>query len=214
VNTVIKSASVVSAALLCLAAGTAVADSVAIPLDATTISTGTTIANPPTNPTLTGPSYSYSNTIAAGTGMTNVAGTQSGFFDEYVFTIAASTADSVTSTINLGSSQISNLQASLFTYNPSAGTSLPLFGSNLPAGTTEIDAWSTAFSGGSFAVIQPVTLTAGTYALEIRGSAASSGGGTYSGVLDLAPTAVPLPAGLPLLLSGLFGVGFLGRRRR
>ena len=81
-----------------------------MPLDATTTSAGTTYFN--TNPTLSSANYSYANTLS-GTGQT-VGNTGQGFFDDYVFTIGASTADSVTSTINLGNSQISNLQASLF----------------------------------------------------------------------------------------------------
>jgi len=184
------------------------AASVALPLDATTTSAGTTYFN--TNPTLTGSSYSYANTIT-GTGQT-VAGASQGFFDDYVFTIGASSADSVTSTINLGASQIDNLQASLFSYS---GGALPLYGTALPPGTIEEDGWSTAFSGGSYTVIAPITLPAGTYALEIRGTVPTVGGtGTYSGVLDLTAAPVPLPAGLPLLLSGVAGLGFWSRRRR
>jgi hypothetical protein len=195
-------------AVLVGASSVAHAASVAVPLDATTTSAGTTYFN--TNPMLSSGSYTYANTLT-GTGQT-VGTTGQGFFDDYVFSIAASTADSVTSTINLGNSQISNLQASIFSYS---GGSLPLFGSTLPPGTVELDGWSTAFSNGSYAVIAPVTLTAGTYALEIRGTVPTSGAtGTYSGVLNLAAAPVPLPAGLPLLLSGVAGLGFWVRRRR
>jgi hypothetical protein len=57
--------------------------------------------------------------------------------------------------------------------------------------------------------VLPETLLApGSYVLEIRGNVTGSAGGSYSGVLNLAPAPVPLPAALPLLLSGigLFGV--------
>jgi len=37
---------------------------------------------------------------------------------------------------------------------------------------------------------------------------------TYSGTLAGGPSVVPLPAALPLFLSGLIGLGFLGRKRR
>lgn len=198
-----------SAALMFIGASApANASSVPVPLDATTTSAGTTYFN--TNPTLSGSTYSYANTIT-GTGQP-VAGGSVGFYDDYVFTIAASTADSVTSTINLGASQISNLQASLFSYS---GGAVPLLPSALPPGTVQIDGWSTAFSYGSYTVIAPVTLTAGTYALEIRGTVPTAGAsGTYSGVLNLSAAPVPLPAGMPLLLSGVAGLAIWGRRRR
>ncbi len=39
-------------------------------------------------------------------------------------------------------------------------------------------------------------------------------GVTFSGTFDTAPSAVPLPAGLPMIASGLALLGFLGRRRK
>ena len=54
------------------------------------------------------------------------------------------------------------------------------------------------------------TLAAGTYVLEVRGMATGTSGGSYSGTLNVAP--VPLPATLPLLLSGLGLLGGLLRR--
>ena len=44
-------------------------------------------------------------------------------------------------------------------------------------------------------------LNAGSYVLEVRGNVTGSAGGSYSGSLNLVPT--PVPAALPLLLSGL-----------
>jgi hypothetical protein len=66
-------------------------------------------------------------------------------------------------------------------------------------------------------VLQPTTLAAGTYVLEVRGSLLAGDGvpgssGSYSGVLNLTP--VPLPAGLPLLLSGVSMFGAWISRRR
>lgn len=63
-----------------------------------------------------------------------------------------------------------------------------------------------------FTVMNPTTLTAGEYVFEIRGEVTGSGGGTYSGSLNLNP--VPLPAALPLLISGLGLLGGLVRKRR
>lgn len=48
--------------------------------------------------------------------------------------------------------------------------------------------------------------------LDVAGIASGAGGGNYIGSPDLQP--VPLPAALPLLLSGLGGLGVWGRRRR
>jgi hypothetical protein len=53
-------------------------------------------------------------------------------------------------------------------------------------------------------------LNAGTYVLEVRGNVVGSAGGSYSGNLNLVPT--PLPAALPLLLSGIGLLGGVIRR--
>jgi hypothetical protein len=59
--------------------------------------------------------------------------------------------------------------------------------------------------------INPTMLGAGSYVLEISGTSSGSIGGNYTGSLEL--QAVPLPAALPLLLSGFGLVGGLRRRR-
>jgi len=46
----------------------------------------------------------------------------------------------------------------------------------------------------------------------ISGVATSAGGGSYTAGIGV--TAVPLPAALPLLLSGMAGLGAMARRRR
>lgn len=62
--------------------------------------------------------------------------------------------------------------------------------------------------------LTPTTLlTAGDYSLEVRGVLKEPG--SYSGTLiAMAPTVVPLPAALPLLLLGLGAIGAAGIRRR
>jgi hypothetical protein len=52
--------------------------------------------------------------------------------------------------------------------------------------------------------INPLTLTSGSYVLEISGTTTGTNGGRYTGTLNL--NTVPLPAALPLLLSGLGGL--------
>jgi hypothetical protein len=191
--------------------GSAAASSVS--LSDTTTSAGTT--NFGASSTLPVPgSYIYGNAFGPGLGATPVAGTTSGFFDDYVFTISGATANSITSTINLGGTlAIDNLQVALFSYT--LGQPVPIAGSTLPPGSVEVDGWSEAFSSGAqsgtVSVIPTTQLNPGTYALEVRGTVSGSAGGSYAGNLNLAP--VPLPAALPLLVSGLGGLGVWGRRR-
>jgi hypothetical protein len=184
-----------------------------VTLSDTTTSTGTTNYGADTSLPVPG-SYTYADTFAAGSGGTPVSGTPYGFFDDYVFTIAGATADSITSTINLGGTlEIDGLQVGLFSYM--AGQTLPIYGSTLPPGSVAIDGWSTPINSGSttgtVSVIPATNLTQGTYVLEVLGTVTGSAGGSYSGVLNLTP--VPLPGALPLLLSGLGGLGLWGRRR-
>jgi len=165
-------------------------------------------------------SYGYSNSYSGGVGSTTIGGTSYGFYDDYVFQITGATADSVSSTISLGGSQaINNLDARI--YSVTAGNSpLPVLGT--PAGTVVESTDETGSCFGvtcSEAVIPPTMLDPGTYVLEIRGTVAPTSG-AYSGVLNLASgdvnsnTTVPLPAALPLMVSGLAGMGLWGRRRK
>lgn len=137
-----------------------------------------------------------------------------GFYDDFVFTVTGSQIDSITSTINLGdSSAIDGLQVRL--YNEAGNTPLPVTG--VPNGSTLVDAWSTTVTlapgmTGTVDVLPGTTLTAGTYVLEVRGNVTGTAGGGYSGTLNVAP--VPLPAALPLMLTGMGLLGGVFRRRR
>jgi hypothetical protein len=133
------------------------------------------------------------------------------FYDDFVFTIADAAANSITSTIDFGDIfEISNLQVRL--YNAAGQSSLPVVGT--PVGGV-IDAWSTAISynggTGTVAVLENTILSAGTYVLEVRGNITGQFGGSYSGVLNVAP--VPVPAALWLFGSGIAGL-IAARRRR
>jgi len=194
----------VGSALAAASVSTSMAASVT--LSDTTTSAGTAMFG--TDSALATPgSYYYGNSFGAGSGGGSVSGTLTdGFYDDYVFTIMGASADSITSTINLGNIlQIDGLQVALFSY--SAGQPVPVTGTPLAAG------WSQTLNGGlgTVAVISPTVLAPGSYVLEVAGTVTGSAGGSYSGTLNLAP--VPLPAGLPLLLSGLGALGFWGRRR-
>jgi len=190
-------------------AGAAAASS--IPLSDTTTSTGTQSYG--TNISLAVPgSYTYANTFGAGEGGIAVPGTTFGFFDDYVFTISGASANSVTSTINLGDIlEIDGLQVAL--YNFSAGQSGPASGNPIVTGSSS--SFGPGGLGGTLAIIPATTLNPGTYELEVSGTVSGMAGGSYSGSLNLAP--VPLPAALPLLLSSLGAMGLWGRssgRRR
>jgi hypothetical protein len=134
------------------------------------------------------------------------------FYDDFEFTVAASTIDSVSSTINLQNLlQVDNLQMRVYT---AAGNSLlPVLGpvSGLQAGWSTPVNFTVGSESGEISALSDVMLGAGTYVLEVRGDVVGTSGGSYSGNLNLSP--VPLPAALPLLFSGLGLLGGLIRKR-
>lgn len=121
-----------------------------------------------------------------------------GFIDDYFFQISPASADAVSATISNGTFAVSNLFARLYTLSANPG-GLVL---TQPAGT--VDYGDVIDSGPATLVqINPVTLAAGSYVLEISGTASGPSGGSYTGTLNLSP--VPLPPSFPLLLTGLLG---------
>jgi hypothetical protein len=131
-----------------------------------------------------------------------------GFYDDFVFTITDAIADAIASTIEIQNLlNISGLQLRLFSL---ASNTVPTLG--VPNPTAAVS-WSSQISGqgfsGTVVVIPVTTLAAGTYVLEARGNVTGQVGGSYSGVLNLAP--VPLPAAAWLLLSGLGGLAAFAR---
>lgn len=130
------------------------------------------------------------------------------FYDDYVFTVANSTVDAASFVLNEGTTlAVTDLQMRL--YSTSGNNNLPVLG-DAPAGL--LAGWSNAIStNGSTSNLDTTMLTAGTYVLEVRGDVTGTGGGSYAGLIDLQP--VPLPAALPLVLSGLGLFGGLARKR-
>ena len=157
---------------------------------------------------------SFSNQSNVLNGTTSSVGSYS-FQDTYEFSInQAASGNALTVSLNLGggaSSQfdISNLQFRL--YEVTSNAVQP--GLGVPAGSTLITAWTGTPGPSNGTAIQAIFsgMQAGTYFLDVAGTADGSLGGTYVGQLNLAP--VPLPAALPLLLSGLGLFGALRRRR-
>lgn len=147
-------------------------------------------------------SLAYSQTHSEPVGTT--------FWDDYYFTIPAGFANSVTSTITADSALgLSNLQARLYMGNThQTGAVVP--GTLLSAwGTTVV--YSPTVSATTV-VLNPLSLAAGTYTLQIRGTVFGTSGGSYAGVLNLT-NPVPEPETYTMLLAGLGLMGFMARRK-
>jgi hypothetical protein len=135
-----------------------------------------------------------------------------GFYDDFYFSVASGVAtDSITSTINLGNLAINGLQVRLYDLT---GNPPPVLGA--PTHGTVVQSWSNPISPalgvtGDVEVLNTTLSQAGTYVLEVRGNVSGGLGGSYSGTLNVSP--VPIPAALPLLLSGLGLFGGLARKR-
>jgi hypothetical protein len=151
----------------------------------------------------------YGDTFAGPTGQIGGAPAGFGFYDDFLFSIpTGASADSITSTINLGNVlAIGNLDVRL--YSITGNPVLPVLGT--PVGTV-IDGTLTNLGGAGMVDSLTATLAAGTYVLEVRGNVTGPSGGSYSGTLNVAP--VPLPAALPLLLCGLGLFRWIGRPYR
>lgn len=232
----LRNCALVASAIASIWVGTAAADTVvllppstqttqtALPFSETYINGSATVTGNPggaggiTTYSLSSGTYAYSQSFnQALTPFTPSGSTSSyAFYTDFVFTVAPNSFDSLTSSINLGTAlAVNGLQARLYDYvvGSTQNLTLPSFH---PTGTI-LDSWSTAVNlapglTASTAVIQPTTLSAGTYVLEIRAASVGTSGGSYSGTLNLTP--VPLPAALPLLLSSLGGFGLFARRRK
>jgi hypothetical protein len=157
--------------------------------------------------------YDYGNGFTSAQ-TSNFGNTAYGFYDDYIITIGSGQVDSITSSITLGtSSGISGLSMRLYDYVAN-GSAAPLL--STPNIGTAFDASNTTIpvspgSTATYSVLSPTTLDAGTYVVEVRGTTTGANGGAYSGTLNLAP--VPLPAALPLLLSGCALFGSMRRRK-
>lgn len=131
------------------------------------------------------------------------------FYDTYVFSVASSTVDAASFLLNENNSTlaISNLQMRL--YSATGNGLQPVLGDSVSGLLAD---WSNPISTDSDrSTIATTMLSGGTYVLEVRGDVTGAAGGGYAGLIDLQP--VPLPAALPLVLSGLGLLGGLARKR-
>jgi PEP-CTERM motif len=139
------------------------------------------------------------------------------FTDAFTFTVPTSAAFSAFSaTINLGNVlSIANFQAALFqgfglasTFGGTgAGSHVGYAG---PVGTA-VNGLQWNAGNGSFITLTSNSLAAGNYTLAVRGHVNGTNGGSYSGVMNLAP--VPEASTMALMLAGLAGIGLVLRRR-
>jgi hypothetical protein len=122
------------------------------------------------------------------------------FYDDYVFSVASSTVDAASFVFNEGNNTlaISDLQMRL--YSVTGNGTLPVLSDSV-AGL--VANWGNPINA---------MLSGGTYVLEVRGDVTGTGGGGYAGLINLQP--VPLPAALPLMLSGIGLLGGLARKPR
>jgi hypothetical protein len=134
------------------------------------------------------------------------------FYDDYFFSTTAATANNATVISNFSQDSISNLQVRIFASGGQSGTPNPAPTLGIPTGGA-VDGWSAPLVGsnGSLSILLPTGFPSGSYDLQVRGEALGPNA-SYGGTLQIAP--VPVPAGLPMLLSGLGMLGSLMRRRR
>jgi hypothetical protein len=165
-----------------------------------------------TGQSMVGSDFSTGETVQSATGSPSDSGWN--FYDDYFFSTTTATANNATVISNFSMDSISNIQVRIFSSGGQsvAPNSAPTLG--IPSGTPPVvDGWTAPLMGsnGSFSVLLPTGFAAGSYDLQVRGEAIGTDA-SYGGNLQIAP--VPLPAGLPLLLSGLGMLGGLVRRRR
>ena len=156
-------------------------------------------------------SDSFSNTVGVSTGTLGApADPEFSFYDDYVFTVANSTVDAASFVLNEANNTFAITDLQMRLYSVTGNNTLPVLGDS-PAGL--LAGWSNPISSnGVTSSLDTTMLAGGTYVLEVRGDATGSAGGTYAGIINLQP--VPLPAALPLVLSGIGLLGGLARKRR
>lgn len=135
------------------------------------------------------------------------------FYEDYRFTVADGTFSSVSATFDLGQIfSISNLSARLLV-DPDP-TAMPTTPWSLPPASV-LQRWSDVVASGqgtgNVQVINPYSLSAGSYIFEVRGNVTGAAGGSYGGVFNIA--AVPEADGMLMGFAGIALIGLFGRRR-
>jgi hypothetical protein len=158
--------------------------------------------------------YTFSDSFVSQQPLSPNLGTSSvgayDFQDSYRFTIGSgASGDTLVAALGLGDTfDIANLQFRL--YEVPSATTAPMVG-GIPVGSTLITSWMGPPAGSNEVQATFSNIQSGTYILDVAGIANGTNGGTYIGQLNV--NSVPLPASLPLVLSGLGGLWALARRR-
>lgn len=141
-----------------------------------------------------------------------------GFIDTYVFTIGNAALSSLTSSLNFAGFAINNFEERLYAF--SATPNLDKSGSLVQGTAISIPGFP-----GSYVGLTANSLSAGTYALEVRGNVSGVFGGTYTGQLSLEAIStsgstpvvtnapVPVPATLWLMGSALASWFSIARKK-
>jgi hypothetical protein len=161
-------------------------------------------------------SNSFGNLNNGYFGTITVSGTPQtyNFVDSYVIDVPNSAAGVYAFSLSLSSSQlgIDNLSARLYAYTANGYSNLTVGSAGAFPGVAAGGSWSTNTDGGGVdsTGLNLPSLNAGVYVLQIVGQETGTVSGMYSG--QLAVTPVPVPAGLPLFLSGLGALAATCRR--
>jgi hypothetical protein len=160
--------------------------------------------------------YSFTNsfTLPSNASFTGtIQGYPYNFSDSYVVDIPTAQSSAYIFSLNFTAQLgIQDLSARLYTYSAGGVQNLTLGGTGAVNGTVA-GPWSPDENGAvASTTLIDAQVPAGEYVLQVVGLQTGTLSGMYNG--SFAVTPVPVPAGLPLLLSGLGGLGIWSRRRR
>ena len=192
----LRALSLVGAALMCLGAVDAhaqtasnpVADNGKLMMSTTSTTTANQLASAPS-------SFSFSDSF------NGVVSSNGFWYADYLITVLSASAQSVTTTLtNFGG--VTNLSERIYAYSGSF-----LGDASAPSGALQV--WSTNFPlpGASVSIVSPTNLTTGQYVVELRGTSM----GVFAGTMSLSPG--PEADGFVLALAGFAALGAAMRRK-
>ena len=157
--------------------------------------------------------YTTANTPATAS-FFNPLGNLGAVHDDYTFTTAVTsflTNSSVTNTFSVAGQQISGLTLDLFSGTP--------VGSHILLETVTASFFPAASSGSQFGALPGITITPGSYFLEVDGTTVGnnplSDTAHYAGSFSISSVSgVPEPSTWAMMILGFIGVGFMAYRRK